>query len=335
LPRAPSLSFFSYDLPLLTPGLTSRFKEREGVRVRLSLQGSKVRWLKVGRISFQEVRRLLPEGTSLSKFRGMCGLSECKSSFPFELLQQDQAFLQAKELPPKAEQWRSRLGGVPSQESVDEARALFSSLQCENVGDYLRHYLKQDCLMLGKGFQALRDSFYSLFRLDVVDSRKFTISSLSALASQAYLFRNKKVGFFTPQEPKIYSLLRQGLRGGECLARRRRPHHLSLLLLAGLTSVYRTAAGKDADFSNFVKIHQEHERWRRRRQQDSKAAGAPSQRPPEEEEEEDSVVEARLRKINGHRPDHATDPQNADYLNYYDVVGLYSHSGENFDDDRA
>jgi len=181
----------------------------------MSLQGSKIRWLRIGPVSFQDVRRLLPEGTSLAKFRGLCGLSECKSSFPFELLEEDQLFLQAKELPPLAEQWKSKLSGVPSQESVDQARALFDSLKCENVSAFLEHYLRADCVILAKGFQALRDSFFSLFHLDVIDSRKFTISSLSALSSQAFLFRNKKVGFFTPQDTKLYSLLRQGLRGGK------------------------------------------------------------------------------------------------------------------------
>jgi hypothetical protein len=181
----------------------------------MSLDGSKVRWLSVGGIGFREVRRLLPEGTSLEKFRKMCNLKECKSAFPFELLEEDQAFLDAKELPPRAEQWSSLLGGIPDQETVDEARRLFDELQCPDVRSYLTHYLRQDVLMLGKGFKALRDSFYDLFGLDLVDSRKFTISSLSALASQAHLFRQKSVGMFSPQCPKIYSVLRKGLRGGQ------------------------------------------------------------------------------------------------------------------------
>jgi hypothetical protein len=208
-------SFFSsYDLPLLAPGLVSRCKELNKGRVKMSLDGSKVRWLTVAGVTFREVRHLLPVGTSLEKFRIMCGLSESKSAFPFELLEEDQAFLDAKELPARAEQWCSLLSGPPSQETVDDARRLFDELQCPDVRTYFTHYLKQDCLMLGKGFKALRNSYFDLFHLDLVDSRKFTISSLSALASQAHLFRNKHVGMFSPQCPKLYSVLRKGLRGG-------------------------------------------------------------------------------------------------------------------------
>jgi hypothetical protein len=203
-----------YDLPLLAPGVVSRFKELGKCKAKMSLDGSKVRWLSVGGVTFREVRRLLPEGTSLEKFRIMCGLSESKSAFPFELLEEDQAFLDAKELPARAEQWSSLLGGAPDQKTVDEARRLFDELRCPDVRTYLSHYLRQDCLMLGKGFTALRNSYYDLFGLDLVDSRKFTISSLSALASQSHLFRQKNVGMFSPQHSKVYSLLRKGLRGG-------------------------------------------------------------------------------------------------------------------------
>ena len=303
----------------------------------MSLDGSKVRWLSVGGIVFREVRRLLPEGTSLEKFRKMCNLRECKSAFPFELLEEDQAFLDAQELPPRAEQWSSLLGGIPDQETVDEARRLFDELQCPDVRSYLTHYLRQDVLMLGKGFKALRDSFYDLFGLDLVDSRKFTISSLSALASQAHLFRQKSVGMFSPQCPKIYSVLRKGLRGGQYThtfaalsrprnkkqtkrVRRVSPSYLTSSSSAGLTAVYRTAAGKDVDLSDFVRLEREHLRA-------SSSSSSSSARAEEEEEETDAEIESRLRKLNAHLP-HVKDPRNADYVNYWDIVGLYSHSGE-------
>jgi hypothetical protein len=41
----------------------------------------------------------------------------------------------------------------------------------------------------------------------------------------------------------------------------------------------------------------------------------------------DEEIEANLRKINAHLP-HVVDPMNADYVNYFDIVALYSHSGK-------
>jgi hypothetical protein len=114
--------------------------------------------------------------------------------------------------------------------------------------------------------------------------------------------------------------------------------------LPGLTAVYRTAAGKDADMSDFVRLEREHLRARRRRQSAAAAAASnfgggdddddccPHPQPPpvkeeEEEEESDAQIESRLRKLNAHLP-HVKDPMNADYVNYWDIVGLYSFSGE-------
>lgn len=182
----------------------------------MCLSGSKVRWLKMAGISFHEVRHLLPEGTSLAKFREMCGLQETKGLFPFEKLEEDQSFLDEKELPASAEEWKSALGSAPTQEDVDEARREFAELGCADVRSWLSFYLEKDCLMLGKGFEALAASYFDLFRLDVIDSKKFSISSLSALACQANLFRNKKMGMFSVGEKRLYSILRRGLRGGWC-----------------------------------------------------------------------------------------------------------------------
>ena len=110
--------------------------------------------------------------------------------------------------------------------------------------------------------------------------------------------------------------------------------------------MYRTAAGKDADMSDFVRLEREHLRARRRRQSAAAAAASnfvgggdddddfcPLPQPPpvkeeeEEEEESDAQIESRLRKLNAHLP-HVKDPMNADYVNYWDIVGLYSFSGE-------
>ena len=100
--------------------------------------------------------------------------------------------------------------------------------------------------------------------------------------------------------------------------RRVSPSYLTSSSSAGLTAVYRTAAGKDVDLSDFVRLEREHLRA---------SSSSSSARAEEEEEETDAEIESRLRKLNAHLP-HVKDPRNADYVNYWDIVGLYSHSGE-------
>jgi hypothetical protein len=76
--------------------------------------------------------------------------------------------------------------------------------------------------------------------------------------------------------------------------------------------------------SDFVRLERERLRWRAARFRD---CNDPAAAAAAEEEETDAEIESRLRKLNAHLP-HVTDPMNADYVNYWDVVGLYSHSGE-------
>ena len=286
-----------YDLPLMCANLCVHLQDRGLGRVRMQRDGTKVRWLRADSITFREVRRLLPAGSSLEKFRVMCGLAESKMIFPFDLLDASLSFLEAPELPPRAASWRSRLTGeTPDQASVDEARTFFSDSGMTRVSQYLAHYLRQDVLMLAKGVDRLRVTYHDLLGIDLIDVGRATVSSLAALAAQRHLFLHKRVGMFAQDDRRVYSLLRQGLRGG-------------------LTAVYRTVAGKDADYADFVWLH------RRQAEYEGRA-----------EDRTDEEIERHLRGLNAHRlpPAQGDDPgpgRDA-FLNYYDCVGLYSNAGE-------
>ena len=77
--------------------------------------------------------------------------------------------------------------------------------------------------------------------------------------------------------------------------------------------------------SDFVRLERERLRWRAARFRDCNDPAAATA--AAEEEETDAEIESRLRKLNAHLP-HVKDPMNADYVNYWDVVGLYSHSSK-------
>ncbi len=305
-----------YDLPLMAATLCTTLQERGLGRVRMQREGTKVRWLSADQITFHEVRRLLPAGTSLEKFRAMCRLEDCsKMIFPFDLLDESLEFLRARSLPPDARDWASRLTGeAPAQSEVDDARALFDSLGMSSVSCYLQHYLKMDVLMLARGVDCLRETYFDLLGIDLVDVNRATVSSLAAMGAQRHLYLNRRVGMFSHDDRRVYSLLRQGLRGG-------------------LTAVYRTIAGADADYADSVWLHRRQAAWEGR-----------------EETRSDGEIERELRGLNAHRlppppprrqrhppggggggggdDDGDFGPQPDSVLNYYDMVGLYSCAGE-------
>jgi hypothetical protein len=198
--------------------LSTRSHELGLGRTRLQMNGRKVRSLQLEQsLRFEEVLNLLPPSTSLARFREMCGLrEERKFLFPFEKLDESLAFLQERSLPRSASEWTSRLRGGrgPSQEEVDEVIAFYEQMNFESVKSFLIFYLKQDCLMLGKGFERLNDIFFRLFRLDVIDSRSFSISGIAAKASQMHLFKTKSVGMFSTQDTRLFALQQAGHRGG-------------------------------------------------------------------------------------------------------------------------
>ena len=244
---------------------------------------------------------MLPNGSSLEGFRAACRLTEnVKMSFPFHRLEEDLSLLDQAELPPLASQWTSELTGeTPSQESVDAARQ-FCRDRGFDVRAYLKFYLRQDCEMLIRGVDVLRQTYFNLLNICFVDVGKYSVSSLAAMGAQRHLFKNKRVGMFSTDDYRVYSLLRQGLKGG-------------------LTALSRTAGGMDTSYTDFIWLHRQQAAYEGR-----------------EELRTDEEIELAMRGLNGHRlpPSDGTGlesdpgPRLDNYVQYLDMTGMYSNAGK-------
>ena len=210
-----------FDLPLLSTRLVTELKSTSAAaKVKMNRQGSAVLSLSCDKITFVEIKRLLPPGTSLSGFGKMMNLEVSKDIFPFEKFV-DASFLDQPELPADAADWFSQLSGTgPSQAAVDAARAEYAAAGYRHVGEWLTAYLEKDVLILLRGSGLLLEAFVDQLDLDFVEANKLTVSSLANAAGQLYLFRQLKPGFTRPNDSLIYSLLRKGLRGGLTVSQR-------------------------------------------------------------------------------------------------------------------
>lgn len=164
--------------------------------------------------------KLLAPSTNLRKFGELFGLEQKKAHFPFSLLTSVKD-LSRPGLPATASDpaWRSDLQysevsetGISEAEHA-EALRLFEEAGCRNLGDYLKTYLKLDVDILYQATQAWRRQLRELTGVDFVESRKFTISSLSYTAGLKVWERNKRIGTFFPNNSQHYRLLRRGMRG--------------------------------------------------------------------------------------------------------------------------
>ena len=288
-----SFSGARYDHPLIAGTILTRFKQLGLSKLGMSRDGGSVNSIRGDGIIFADVKKLLPAGASLAKFREMADLEPDKYIFPFHLLDEDLDFLDRQELPADASDWTSDLSGeAPSQERVDEVRKMCAD-KGWSVSAFFDFYLSEDVKMLALGTQKLTHVFYELFSLDLVDSGKLTISSLSAYAAQVYLFWNKSPGMFSCNGTKAFAMLSRGCRGG-------------------INFVGRTWAGKDCPADEYVKLFK-----------DQRAAGLGDALP---NLETDEAIEEYLRRINGHLK--LSDPFPANFVKYGDVSALYSKSSE-------
>ena len=75
----------NFDLVILCNRLVTHARELR-LRVKLQLDGSKIRKIKIAGIHIGEIKRLMPPGYSLDAMGKTCGIAETKGIFPFELL---------------------------------------------------------------------------------------------------------------------------------------------------------------------------------------------------------------------------------------------------------
>ncbi len=163
-----------------------------------------------------DLKKMLAAGFSLDKLCKVVGLdSVSKGLFPFEKLEEDERFLQCRELPAKAEEWFSRLTqSCPSQEKVDEARRDFERLGCADVEAYLLHYLRADLEILLLSVERFFAKLEDIVGVNPVAARKFSLSGFSFLAAQYSLIRQCRPGCFVTNHVAMYNSLKRGMRGG-------------------------------------------------------------------------------------------------------------------------
>ena len=177
-------------------------------------RGNKVTTLSTGLgIVFRDVTKLLAPSTNLRSFGKLFNLEQAKAHFPFGILTSVKV-LEEPSLPDDPKLWKSELTGVPlSKTDIEEAKKLFQTSGCRNVGEYLKTYLKLDVDILYLATQEWRRHLKGLVDIDFVEANKFTISSLSYLAGYKTCVRERQLGHFFPNNSQTYRLLRLGMRG--------------------------------------------------------------------------------------------------------------------------
>ena len=165
-------------------------------------------------ISFRDVTKLLAPSTNLRSFGKLFNLEQAKAHFPFGLLTSTKE-LERTDFPTDPSLWKSELTGndVITEKEILEARALYDSAGCQNLGDYLRAYLKLDVIVLHKSTQEWRKTLKTYVGVDFVEAGKYTISSLSNYAGLKMAASQNRIGNFFPNNSQTYRLLRGGMRG--------------------------------------------------------------------------------------------------------------------------
>jgi hypothetical protein len=184
-------------------------------RPKIEKRGHRVTMIKTrGGVVFRDVCKLLAPSTNLRGFGKLFNFEQEKAHFPFSLLDSVEK-LGLSRLPDDPAAWRSELSGSAEigPEEIAQAQALFAKSGCKSVGDYLKTYLKLDVVILYKATQEWRKHLRALVGVDFIESRKFTISSLSNLAGGKSLVSRRRPGNFFPNNSQVYRILRQGMRG--------------------------------------------------------------------------------------------------------------------------
>ena len=197
-----------FDLPLLASDLILEAKRRGLKGIRLQREGNRIRSLSFGGVDMVDLKHMLSKGYSLEALGRLCGLREdAKCLFPFGKLD-SAAFLGEARLPADASEWFNALNETksPSQEEVNEALRLFEDLRCPSVGWYLSHYLEKDVFLTVKSASILLRTFFDLMGVHAVQSRKMTISSYSALGMQARLMRDRRPGFRSCGDFRVFGV---------------------------------------------------------------------------------------------------------------------------------
>ena len=166
-------------------------------------------------IVFVDACKMISPGVSLSKFADSMGLETPKPLLPYNLLDEEETFLECKELPADPKAYYSELSNTtPTVEMVNEARDNFSKLNCSTVKDYLAHYLKIDVILLACSITIFFDHLEETMGLHPLACFKLTLPSYADLLAQRHLMEHKRVGCFSPTHWKIFAMIRRSIIGG-------------------------------------------------------------------------------------------------------------------------
>ena len=158
---------------------------------------------------------MISPGVSLARFAESVGVETPKPLMPYGKLDERETFLDCAELPSDPDEYYSELTGTkPSQETVDAARSDFQARGFSTVRDYLEHYLKTDVHLLELSMHNFFDRLTEMTGLHPVSCSKFTLASYADLLGQRFLMLKKRVGCWTPNHARIFSVLRRAILGG-------------------------------------------------------------------------------------------------------------------------
>ena len=199
----------AYDLPLLSASILVYLKNKKKRGIHIIREGSRVKSLSFQGVTIREAQKLLAPGFSLDSLASMCGLdSEIKKMrFPFDVFR-TASFLDEPRLPARAEDWVNTLDKSKSisQAEVDEIQAYFDSREYSSVYQYMQEYLDTDVLLLLKSMVRLCRSYHEQLGLHPSDSNKWTVGSLSFLATQTINMRGKHIGNYFANNCQLYSV---------------------------------------------------------------------------------------------------------------------------------
>ena len=204
-----------FDMILLCSQLCTLAKEAGRRDVSIHREGSSIRYMKIDSLRICEIKRLLAPGTSLAGLALACNLEINKGIFPFAQFTSLE-FLSLPHLPQDAKEWVSDLdpSKAPSQTEVDEQCRFFEEQNFSCIGDFLDFYLNLDCVILHRCIIKMAQMYYKILGLNFIDARKYTVSSFASMGAQIFLARKCRPAMFFPNHQRLYSLLKQSLRGG-------------------------------------------------------------------------------------------------------------------------
>jgi len=226
----------SFDLVILCSRLIVYAKETGRRDVTIQREGTRIPWMRIQGVKLCEIKKLCSPGASLSSLGESCNLAVKKQLFPHKV-NTHASFLDRATLPRDAKDWASDLNPAhsPSQAEVDEVLALYEEKGFQTIGQFLEYYLDLDCDILQKSAVAMHQRYYDILGLSYIDSRKSSVSSFSSCGAQTFLARHRRPAQYFANHCRLYSLIRESLRGG-------------------LNTTCRTVSGSQADISNYVDL---------------------------------------------------------------------------------